>query len=206
MAVIESARALLWRYVRHYGVYKELFDAKRRQFVSLIFSTGTDFPRRQDFERMYTIKLRAPADRIFTELGRFGDEDRAYFRPRFVQVRRIRGEPNREGSLIRYNVTPRFLTFDLMLEHSEPGRHLVYRVLDGFARGGLMVFEIEALGRGQCGLSIYVTFDFPTGSGPLSRPFSGALRLLFPAFVHDVIWNHSLCELKDCVEKQVALI
>ncbi len=98
------------------GVYKELFDAKRRRFMSLISSTGTDFPRRQDFERMYTIKLRAPADRIFTELGRFGDEDRAYFRPRFVEVRRIRGEPNREGSLIRYNLTPRFMTFTLTLK------------------------------------------------------------------------------------------
>jgi hypothetical protein len=92
-----------------------------------------------------------------------------------------------------------------MLEHGEPGHHLVYRVLDGFARGGVMVFEIEALGRGQCGLSIYVTFDFPTGSGPLNRPLFGVLRLLFPAFAHDVIWNHSLCELKDCVESQVTL-
>lgn len=188
------------------GVYKELLEDKRRQFMSLISSTRTEFPRRQDFERIYTIKLRAPADRIFTELGRFGDEDRAYFRPRFVEVRRIRGEANREGSQIRYDLTLRFMTFNLMLEHSEPGRHLVYRVLDGFARGGVMVFEIETLGRGQCGLSIYVTFDFPTGSGLLSRPLFGVLRLLFPAFVHDVIWNHSLCELKDCVESQVALI
>jgi hypothetical protein len=168
------------------GVHKELLDEKRQQFMSLISSTRTEFPLRQDFERMYTIKVRAPADRIFMELGRFGDEE------------------NREGSLIRYNVTPRFLAFDLRLEHGEPGHHLVYRVLDGFARGGVMVFEIEAIGPGQCGLSIYVTFDFPTGSGPLSRPLFGALRLLFPAFAHDVIWNHSLCELKDCVESQVA--
>jgi hypothetical protein len=197
---------LTWRGFARYttGVYKELLDDKRRQFMSLITNSRTDSSRHQDFERMYTIKLRAPADRIFTELGRFGDEDRAYFRPRFVEVRRIRGEPNREGSLIRYKVTPRLLTFNLMLEHSEPGRHLVYRVLDGFARGGVMVFEVEALGRGQCGLSIYVTFDFPTGSGPLSRPLFSVLRLAFPAFVHDVIWNHSLCELKDCVEGRVA--
>jgi len=186
------------------GVYLELFDAKRRRFANLISDSGTDFPQRQEFERMYTIKLRAPPDRIFTELGRFGDNDRAYFRPRFVEVRRIRGKPNRKGSLIRYDVTPRFMTFNLILEHTDSGRHLVYRVLDGFARGGVMVFEIETLGRGQCGLSIYVTFDFPRGSRPLSRPFFGALRLLFPAFLHDVIWNHSLCELKHCVESQVA--
>jgi flavin-dependent dehydrogenase len=206
--VAELFFGLKWRgFGRHTtGVYKELFENKRRQFMNLMASTGTDFPRKQDFERMYTIKVRAPADRIFTELGRFGDEDRAYFRPRFVEVRRVRGEPNRKGSLIRYKMKPRFMTFNLMLERCEPGRHLVYRVLDGFARGGVMVFEIEDLRRGQCGLSIYVTFDFPTGSGPLSRPFFGAFKLLFPAFVHDVIWNHSLCELKDCVESQVAAL
>ena len=192
----------MWRST---GVYRELLKDKRRQFRRLISGIRAEFPWRQDFERMYTIKLRAPADRIFRELGRFGDEDRAYFRPRFVDVRRIRGEANGEGSLIRYDVTPPILTFDLMLEHSNPGRHLVYRVLDGFARDGLMVFEIEALGRGQCGLSIYVTFDFPTGPGPLRRLFFGVFRLLFPAFVHDVIWNHSLCEFKDRVESQAAL-
>jgi len=25
-------------------------------------------------------------------------------------------------------------------------------------------------------------------------------RALFPSFVHDVLWNHSLCQLKDIVE------
>ena len=193
---------LRWRgFGRHTtGVYRELFADKRRQFMRLTYGTRIELPQRQDFERMYTIKIRAPADRIFAELGRFGDEDRGYFRPRFVDVARVRGEPNREGSLIRYNVTPGLMTFDLMLENSVKDRHLIYRVMDGFARGGVMVFEIEALGRGQCDLSIYVTFDFATGSGPLSRLALSVFRLLFPAFAHDVVWNHSLCELKDCVE------
>ena len=30
-----------------------------------------------------------------------------------------------------------------------------------------------------------------------------ALRWLFPACVHDVIWNRSLCQLKDKFEKTV---
>jgi flavin-dependent dehydrogenase len=204
--VAELLFGLKWRGFGRYttGVYKELFSDKRRQFVQLVAETGIELPRRQDFERMYTIKIRAPAERIFTELGRFGDEDRSYFHPRFVEVRRVRGEPNREGSLIQYSVTPRLMTFSLMLENSATDRHLIYRVVDGFARGGIMVFEIEALSRGQCGLSIYVTFDFPAGSGLLSRLVLNGFRLLFPAFVHDVIWNHSLCELKDCVEHRAA--
>lgn len=193
---------LSWRgFGRHTtGVYRELFADKRRQFMRLAYGTRIELPRRQDFERMYTIKIRAPADRIFAELGRFGDEDRGYFRPRFVDVGRVEGKPNREGSLIRYTVTPGFMTFNLKLENSAKDRHLIYKVMDGFARGGVMVFEIEPLGRGQCGLSIYVTFDFATGSGPLSRLTLNVFRLLFPAFAHDVVWNHSLCELKDCIE------
>ena len=49
--------------------------------------------------------------------------------------------------------------------------------------------------------SIYVAFNFRRGRRPLTRPFWWLVRRLFPAFVHDVIWNHSLCELKDCVEE-----
>ena len=168
--------------------------------MNLISEAGIVLTKRQDFEKMYTIKIRAPGDRIFTELGRFGDHDRGYFRPRFVDVRRISGKPNQEGSLIQYSVVPRFLSFNLRLEKSVNYNHLIYRVMNGFAEGGVLIFELETLSRGQCGLSIYVTFDFSAGKGPLGRLAQNIFRLLFPAFVHDVIWNHSLCQMKDCIE------
>jgi hypothetical protein len=151
---------------------------------------------------MYTVKIRALAKRILAELGRFGDEKRRYFRPRFITVKRVAGEPNCEGSLIQYRVWPRFLSFNLVLERNAEHRYVVYRVMNGFAKGGLMIFEIEELDGTHSGLSIYVTFDFPVGKGRLNSLVLAAAKLLFPAFIHDVIWNHSLCELKDCVESQ----
>jgi len=200
----ELLLGLKWRgFGRHTtGVYREQLGTKRRQFMHLISDAGIELPTRRDIERMYTIKIRAPGDVIFRRLGRFGDEDRGYFRPRFLEVRRIQGEPNQEGSIIRYRVTPGILSFNLLLERSTEHRHLIYRVMDGFAQGGVLIFEIEALDRGQCGLSIYVAFDLPNGSRLLSISAFKVFRLFFPAFIHDVVWNHSLCELKDCVENQ----
>jgi hypothetical protein len=73
-------------------------------------------------------------------------------------------------------------------------------VCDGFARGGVMIFEIEQLERGDCMLSIYVAFDYALAGGRSGGLVNRLIRLLFPAFLHDVVWNHSLCQLKDVVE------
>ena len=71
---------------------------------------------------------------------------------------------------------------------------------NGFARGGVLIFEVEARGADTSDVSIYVAFNFPRGRNVLTGPGWWLLRQAFPAFVHDVIWNHSLCQLKDCVE------
>lgn len=39
-------------------------------------------------------------------------------------------------------------------------------------------------------LSIYVGFNFP----------KNFFNYLFPAYIHDVLWNFSLCQLKEVVE------
>ena len=65
-----------------------------------------------------------------------------------------------------------------------------------------MIFEIEDLPEDVCALSIYVAFNFRRGATWLRRSFWRLFRRLFPAFVHDVIWNHSLCQLKDLAEKE----
>lgn len=43
---------------------------------------------------------------------------------------------------------------------------------------------------GEYLLSIFVGFNF-------SRQ---PIKHLFPAFIHDVLWNYSLCQLKDVIE------
>ena len=49
-------------------------------------------------------------------------------------------------------------------------------------------------------MTIYVAFNFPRRKNPFKRLAWYLFRLAFPGFVHDVLWNHSLCKLKHLVE------
>lgn len=184
------------------GVAKEKVEAKRAAFARLLAERDIAVARKPEFERVYTIQIHAPAARILRQLGQFGEPDRGYLRPRWVCIRRVAGLPNSAGCVIRYEILGRLLTFNMVLE--QVGERLaVYRVLDGFARGGVLVFEIEKLAPSNCNLSIYVAFDFYRGNRGASKAAGSLFRWLFPAFVHDVLWNHSLCQFKDLVEQEL---
>lgn len=183
------------------GVARERLEAKRAAFARRLAEFGLPVPSEFEFERMYTIRIRAPAARVFEELGRFGEPDRGYLRPRWVRIQRVAGTPNHPGCTIEYQVLASRFSFRLLLEHRLDNHLLVYRVKNGFARGGVLIFELENGSADTCNLSIYVAFNFQRGSGCLARPLFWLFRRCFPAFVHDVIWNHSLCELKDRVEE-----
>lgn len=181
------------------GVAKEKLEEKRSAFSHLLAGAKVAVPEKLEFERMYTIKIRAAREAILAQLGRFGESDRNYFRPRWVRIQRIAGTPNTPGCVVRYEVAGH-LDFSLIMEQIVDGHLLVYRVRDGFASGGVLIFEIETLNEEMGALSIYVAFNFTRGRRWFTRPLWRLLRLLFPAFVHDVIWNHSLCQLKSSVE------
>ena len=87
-----------------------------------------------------------------------------------------------------------------VLEKLVEGRYLLYRVADGFARGGILAFDVDRVRTGVSLLTIYVAFDFPRGTSPLARLGWHLGRSIFPAFVHDVLWNHSLCKIKHLAE------
>ncbi len=182
------------------GVPLERLEAKRREFARLIADASVAVPEKLEFERMYTIQIRASRERILEQLGRFGEADRRYLRPRWVQIRRAAGVPLTPGCVIRYEVFCRHFAFSLILEQVVGGHLAVYRVQNGFAEGGVLIFEIEQRNEETCALSIYVAFNFARGRRWWTRPFCQFFRRLFPAFVHDVLWNHSLCRLKDLVE------
>jgi len=182
------------------GVPLERLETKRLEFARLMKNEHVAVPERLEFERMYTINIRAPRNRILAELGRFGEADRGYLRPHWVRIRRTRGRPNAPGCVITYEVISRHLAFSLELDQVKNRRLAVYRVRDGFAKGGVLIFEIEELNPETCALSIYVAFNFARGRTWATRPLYWLLRWLFPAYIHDVIWNHSLCQLKDIVE------
>ena len=176
------------------GVGKEVFEITTKG-IKKEFS-GNLGEGSLDFERMYSIRINAPGNKIFKELGKFGDKNRKYFTPRFIDVTRISGAANQAGSIIRYNIFPKQLSFNLRLLKSNPGEHLCYEIMNGFGRGGILYFKIEPFKKGTMSsrdenlLSIYVGFNFP----------KNIFNYLFPSYIHDVLWNFSLCQLKEVVE------
>jgi hypothetical protein len=181
------------------GVYREELEAMRH--VVQLQLNLPELREPLDFERMYSIQIKSEKARILRQLERFGEGDMEYFQPRLVRVRRIRGKPNEVGTAIRYNTPFQFLTFTLELEAFLRQEYILYRVLDGFARGGVLIFEIKPKREGIFVLSIYVAFNLPRRKALWKRLYWTAFRRLFPGFVHDVLWNHALCKIKDIVER-----
>jgi flavin-dependent dehydrogenase len=189
-----------WTDVGRYptGVPAEEVGAKRQQLFTML---GLEPPARPpDVERMFSIRIRAKRQAVLHQLGAFGDGDRKFFKLRFIKVMRTSGAPNAVGTTIRYEV-PFGLSFNLQLTQVVDGRYLLYRVLDGFGRGGVFAFDIEELKPGVDLLTTYVGLDLPQGGNPFRRAFWALGRLLFPRVAHDVVWNHSLCKIKQLAEE-----
>jgi len=182
------------------GIPKEAYQEKRRELVDVLGLEEIAKP--PDFESVYTIKIKADRARILHQLGRFGDEDREYFTPRMVRVCRTAGEANQIGSVVQYDLPLRWLSFRVVLERVVEDRYLVYRVADGFAQGGVLVFDLDCVREGVCLLSIYVGFNFPKTANLIEKIGWRIFRHTFPGFVHDVLWNHSLCKIKDLAEAE----
>lgn len=72
--------------------------------------------------------------------------------------------------------------------------------LDRIAQGGVLALDVKQKEEGVCLLSLYVAFDFSQRGNWLAKLGWQVFRYSFPAFVHDVLWNHSLCKLKHLVE------
>ena len=61
---------------------------------------------------------------------------------------------------------------------------------------------MAATKHGNSRLFIYAAFDYKRGQGFASRILWKGIRALFPEFVHDVVWNHALCTIKEQVERK----
>ena len=198
--IAEWVFGLCWEGFGRYptGVPREDMERKRLEIGEVLGIQP--FRRWPEFERMYSIRIKADRTAILRQLGAFGGGDCRYFKPRLVNVHRIAGNANEAGSTIQYDVFLRRLSFNLVLEKVIGTHYLLYRVQDGFAQGGVLAFDIDEKEEGLCLLSIYVAFDFPLRRNPIKRLGWYLFRRVFPAFAHDVVWNHSLCKLKHLVE------
>jgi hypothetical protein len=138
------------------------------------------------------------------ELARFGRPDARFLDLRFVEVRRIEGESNEVGSVIRYRVPLAGLRAELRLTRRVGWETLLYQLDGRLADNGKLIFNIAPAKDGNRRLSIYAAFDYKKGHGMAGRVLWGVARVLFPGFVHDVVWNHALCTIKEEVERKRA--
>jgi hypothetical protein len=151
---------------------------------------------------MYAIKIRGAAEEIMEELGQFGDPNARFLNLRFIEVRRIEGLPNQAGSVIRYKIPLVGLAAELRLTRRIGSETLLYEFDERLADHGKLIFNVAPAKDGNSRLSIYAAFDYKTGSGFADRVLWKGFKLLFPEFVHDIVWNHALCTIKEEVERK----
>jgi hypothetical protein len=156
--------------------------------------------RKSEFECIYTIRMRAEPQVVLRLLAAFGEPDRPYLNPRWVSIRRTRGAPLMPGCVIQYRVFAGLISFSIKQQFTGDENLIRYRVRNGFAHGGSFLFQIEPESPGGCRLTVYLAFDYARGSNLASRIFWRTFRLLFPEYIHDVLWNHALCQLKQLAE------
>ena len=198
--VVERAIALTWG---DYGRYPTVVIKEERDALksAIAASMGSGLRAEPDFERMYAIKIKGSPEAIVKELGKFGEPAASYLNLRFVEVRRIEGKANEVGAVVRYRQNSTGWFIDLRLSRRVGTSVLVYEVSETFAKRGTLIFQIAPTEDGNSSLAIYTAFDFKKGDHLATRPLWWSFRALFPGFMHDVVWNHALCCIKEQVER-----
>ena len=198
---LEALFGLKWG---EYGRYPTVVLKEKREWLKqgLASSLGMEIGEAPDFERMYVIKIRGAAEEIMEELGQFGDPDARFLNLRFIEVRRIEGLPNQAGSVIRYKIPLVGLAAELRLARRVGSETLLYEFDERLADHGKLIFNVAPAKDGNSRLSIYAAFDYKKGSGFADRVLWKGFKLLFPEFVHDIVWNHALCTIKEEVERK----
>jgi hypothetical protein len=198
--VVEGVLGLRWG---EYGRYPTVVLKEKREVLKkhLASSLGLPLDRTADFERMYAIKIRSAPEAILEALGKFGQDDARFLKLRFSEVRRIAGTANQVGSVVRYRFRMLPLHTELRLTTRIASETLLYEGDERCATGGKLVFDVALRKDGNCRLVIYASFDYKRGSGWLGRALWRLFRALFPEFVHDIVWNHAMCTIKEEVER-----
>lgn len=181
------------------GVSKDDLEARRRTLLPAHTWCARE-GRLPEFECIYSIRIRTGEDNARSLLAEFGENSRPYLNPRWVSIHRISGQPLQPGCVIEYKLLWGLASFCIEQQPATRENLVVYRVNGGFADGGMFCFEVEPMAADRCLLTIYLVFDYVRGSTLLSRLFWAAFRRLFPEFIHDVLWNHALCEFKQVAE------
>jgi hypothetical protein len=199
----EAAFGIRWA---EYGRYPTVIIQEKREYFKRSISTplGVTLDPEPEMERMYAIKIRASANAIFSELKKFGAPDRRFLKLRFVAVRRISGRPGEVGTVIRYSLKRLPVAMDVRLVKAIPDKALLFEVAEVFSTRGRLLFDITPTRDGNHRLVIYTAFDFKGGGGTVERVFWRVFKGAFPAYAHDVVWNHAICCIKGEAERREA--
>lgn len=194
---------LRWEY---YGRYPTVVLKEKRDYFkkSIAASLGISLDASPEMERMYAIKIRAPAIIIFEELGRFGELDATFLNLRFLDIKRILGSPNEVGSVVRYRLKGLSVSMDIRLARCIPGKALFYEPGELFSQNGKLIFDIAPTKDGNNRLVIYTAFDFKKGKTVAARLSWKLFKRIFPEYAHDVVWNHAACCIKKQAEERAA--
>lgn len=189
-----------------YGRYPTVVLREKREVLKaqLASSLGQELGGSSDFERMYTIKIRGSEQEIMEELAEFGRPAARFVNLRFVNVRQIRGVPNQVGSVIRYRMPLFGLSSEMQLTKRIGFETLLYQVDERLVDSGKLVFNVAPTKDRNRRLAVYTSFQYKKGQGIVSQLLWDGVRLLFPEFVHDIVWNHALCTIKEDVERKHA--
>ena len=186
-----------------FGRYPAVVPVERREAIKeeIAWQLGMDLGRVPGFERMYAIKIRGSDAQIMEQLAKYGQDDARFLKIRFIHATQTRGTPNQPGSVIQYRFPLLRLAAELTLTKRVRNETLLYDADKGLVDGGRLIFSISPTGDGNRRLAIYAAFDYKKGTNAASRLFWKTGQLLFPEFVHDVVWNHALCTIKEEVEQ-----
>jgi hypothetical protein len=198
---VEALLGLKWG---EYGRYPTVVLKERRGAFkeALASSLGMELGESLEFERMYAIKIRSSEEKIMDELAKFGQPNARFLKLRIVEVRQIQGDPNQVGSVIGYRIPLIGFGMELRLTKRVGYESLLYQVDERLSDHGKLIFNVAPTKDGNSRLSIYAGFDYKKGKGFASRVLWKGIRVLFPEFVHDVVWNHALCSIKEGVERK----
>jgi hypothetical protein len=186
-----------------YGRYPAVVPKEKRQALKekLASSLEMELDPSPDFEKMYEIKIRGSEIEIMEQLAKYGQPGARFLKLRFFRMGQIHGTPNEVGSVIRYRVPFLQLGADLKLTQKVRFETLLYQADERLVDHGKIIFNVAPTKDGNRRLCIYAAFSYKKGKDLASRIMWRAARLLFPGFVHDVVWNHALCTMKEDVER-----
>lgn len=185
---------LNWKNLGRFPVAVSLDVLQKSRFMLL---AGKQHQR----EFMYRIHIRAGQDSVLAHLKLLGEPGRPYLNPKWVQIQRRSGKALAPGSIIDYKIFGGLIKFAIKQLPSPDHFVIRHQVVGGFSNNGEFIFQIEPLSPGRTNLSVLLVFNYPKGSNIIERLFWHSFRILFPDSIHEVLWNHALCEFKQSIEK-----